>query len=402
MAFCRLLFPLLVLSVASASTVPVFLWGDLSSSSGNSLKSNPLSTVSAQGFSEILNNELKDDPYVIVFLEETLSVEDFSRKNNEGDISIPYLYDNLSDALYLPSVEDASRVLEEVAKGAVHVKLTQNGLSAAIEDKNNRFMFIALKDAMEGESRYDLLRRHSNFMEDQISKLEKKGDVIAVYTARNPSWTIPDTHSRVRRQANSSVTNGPDYSLDGLRLYLTGVTLDHSNASVTFTNYAGGSSEYNTTTGVLNGTLNFDQGSLTLNFHRAAGYWFFDTVHFVQTNPAVDEILYATDDLNALLDFSYRCKQSVSFKSINETQEYKVSFIDIKVQPFFGPTNASTPFGDSFNCVGFFSAPIWSGLFVVFILLSITFYGIMTMMDIKTMDRFDDPKGKTITINAGE
>lgn len=29
-------------------------------------------------------------------------------------------------------------------------------------------------------------------------------------------------------------------------------------------------------------------------------------------------------------------------------------------------------------------------------------YGLVFMMDIKTMDRFDDPKGKTITVNVTE
>lgn len=73
--------------------------------------------------------------------------------------------------------------------------------------------------------------------------------------------------------------------------------------------------------------------------------------------------------------------------------------LHLQVEAFSNGTAFSV---DSFNCVGFFSAPIWSGLFVVFILLAITFYGIIMMMDIRTMDRFDDPKGKTITINASE
>lgn len=59
-------------------------------------------------------------------------------------------------------------------------------------------------------------------------------------------------------------------------------------------------------------------------------------------------------------------------------------------------------FESSYDCVGTMSAPIWSGLFIVILLLFITIGGVMMMMDIRTMDRFDDPKGKTITINASE
>jgi V-type H+-transporting ATPase S1 subunit len=77
---------------------------------------------------------------------------------------------------------------------------------------------------------------------------------------------------------------------------------------------------------------------------------------------------------------------------------------DIQMQPRFDTAEpALTIFTDRWNdCTGFFSAAIWGGLFVVIILLSILTCGITAMLDIRTMDRFDDPKGKTITINAQE
>lgn len=63
-------------------------------------------------------------------------------------------------------------------------------------------------------------------------------------------------------------------------------------------------------------------------------------------------------------------------------------------------SNNGSRFGDAYDCVGFTSVPIWSALFVTAILLFIMTFGLTMMMDIKTMDRFDDAKGKTITINA--
>lgn len=71
------------------------------------------------------------------------------------------------------------------------------------------------------------------------------------------------------------------------------------------------------------------------------------------------------------------------------------------MQPFFTMTPKDR-FESSYDCVGTMSVPIWSGLFIVILLLFITIGGVMMMMDIRTMDRFDDPKGKTITINASE
>lgn len=72
----------------------------------------------------------------------------------------------------------------------------------------------------------------------------------------------------------------------------------------------------------------------------------------------------------------------------------------LQVQAYAVQHNSS--FGDAYDCVGFTSAPIWSGLFVTFILALIMTFGLTMMMDIKTMDRFDDPKGKTITVNVSE
>lgn len=82
-----------------------------------------------------------------------------------------------------------------------------------------------------------------------------------------------------------------------------------------------------------------------------------------------------------------------------------IYFEDIQIQPLFNPAEGQKleRFSDTANdCVGFFSASILGALFVVFILVMILSCGLTMIMDIRTMDRFDDPKGKTITINAQE
>ncbi|XP_063837120.1 V-type proton ATPase subunit S1 [Ostrinia nubilalis] len=399
MACSRLVFVTLVLSVVSsfAVKVPVFLWKN---DNEVSIRSNPLRDVSSHKFDSIVKNELQDNPFMVVFIEETLSVEDFSRKNDEGETSFPYLESKIGDATYLPSVENPLKVLNKasIPEETDHVKLTENGLSADISGENDKFLFINLKDAKENEPRDVLLRRHNDFIEDMVSKLQKRySSVVAVYTAHYPSWTT--THSRVRRQAtNETEVHGHDYTLNGLRLYVQAIEFGAKNTTGSLSDLVSNSSTFNTTE--LSTTMEFKEATLTLSFRMQGGYWFFETVTFSQDGS--EHELTATSEVYALDGFSYRCGDRITFASTNQT-EYNVTFIDMKVQPFFKTLNASAmEFGDAFNCVGFFSVPIWSGLFVVFILLSITFYGIMMMMDIRTMDRFDDPKGKTITINASE
>lgn len=84
-----------------------------------------------------------------------------------------------------------------------------------------------------------------------------------------------------------------------------------------------------------------------------------------------------------------------------------IRLVKFQFQPSWEPRvpeigKSNVEFGPCNDCIGFFSGGIWGGLFVVILLLFILFYGICNMMDIKTMDRFDDPKGKTIAISAQE
>jgi hypothetical protein len=70
----------------------------------------------------------------------------------------------------------------------------------------------------------------------------------------------------------------------------------------------------------------------------------------------------------------------------------------LQIQPYIDGRR----FGSAYDCVYFFTVPIWSGLFVCTVFSIIMILGLGMIMDIKTMDRFDDPKGKTITINVAE
>ena len=50
------------------------------------------------------------------------------------------------------------------------------------------------------------------------------------------------------------------------------------------------------------------------------------------------------------------------------------------------------------NCAGFFSPGIWMGLLTSLFMLFIFTYGLHMILSLKTMDRFDDHKGPTITL----
>ena len=81
-----------------------------------------------------------------------------------------------------------------------------------------------------------------------------------------------------------------------------------------------------------------------------------------------------------------------------------ISDIFFQIQPFFDSDNSSHAqfSGDVWDCVPFFTIPIWMGIISTVLLMIILFFGLTMITNITTMDRFDDPKGKTITINVNE
>lgn len=100
--------------------------------------------------------------------------------------------------------------------------------------------------------------------------------------------------------------------------------------------------------------------------------------------------------------FSYRCSGNFTFTDATG------GFVKIKntqfMPDFEKPDHADLAFyKDKFvYCEGFWTPGILAALFVVFLFILILLVGLSWIMDINTMDKFDDPKGKTITINTTE
>ena len=53
-----------------------------------------------------------------------------------------------------------------------------------------------------------------------------------------------------------------------------------------------------------------------------------------------------------------------------------------------------------YDCQGFFTEGIWAGIIFGLIIAAMLTWAVSMLADVKSPDRFDDPKGKTITITA--
>jgi V-type H+-transporting ATPase S1 subunit len=69
------------------------------------------------------------------------------------------------------------------------------------------------------------------------------------------------------------------------------------------------------------------------------------------------------------------------------------------MQPFGVQTNGTSyTFGKVNYCQGYFSSGIWMAITSSLLLTVILAFGVSMLFSIKTMDRFDDPKGKPLNI----
>ena len=67
----------------------------------------------------------------------------------------------------------------------------------------------------------------------------------------------------------------------------------------------------------------------------------------------------------------------------------------------FGLANG-TNFAYASDCAGFFTPGIWMGLLTSLLMLLIFVYSLHMIMQLNTMDRFDDPKGPSILVPQSE
>lgn len=146
--------------------------------------------------------------------------------------------------------------------------------------------------------------------------------------------------------------------------------------------------------------------TLTFNLTIAGGYWSIDNTIFNKKN------VRAQTTIGAVQGFSFHCTPAIEFKELSKDEQFFSTVLTITGLQIEGrlrhemasmadetePWQPLTRFSDAWDCVGFLSPGLLGGLFVTFMMAFIMAIALSWIMDIRTMDRFDDPKGKTITI----
>lgn len=394
--FCKLVVLLACLSGAAlAEKTPVFLWGT------NSPSKPTLYTISEDEFADLLKPKAKDTMFV-VFQEPELSCSDFTCSKSSSKDSCFSNLKGVAPRSYYSSVVNPIESIRKISASRESAIVDVDGnLDHDVTCQPGTALFLDLGVLSEGTtnafSRDELLEMHDEVISKAYNKLSEDCKITAVYT-RTPSTSNAVSSKSRRRRALDKPTSGTMFrsGRDFLLFYteLMIQDLDEKQKPVnTPVTIAGMSLSGQNDTAF---TVNLDGGSNTMNFliSLAGGYFKMSALMLNK------EAYYVPSEVVSPTDFSYSCGNQTFF-STNSTR--KIIWNSLQMQaPFNNATPSNFTFGDSWYCVGFFSSGILAGLFVVFILLGIISVGICWMLDINTMDRFDDPKGKTITINVNE
>jgi V-type H+-transporting ATPase S1 subunit len=346
-----------------------------------------------------------------------MSVEDFSWQDRGQNSLFPHIESVIATAEnvdFIPSVANPLRAMRRLEKLGYHWQTVKDLDTKIVPEQGGVVMVLKMGDATEDEDRPDFLRRHDNVISRVYSLLvSHRSDVVAVYTGRHSSWIDPENQPVLHRVRRLLAEPAPNATR--MLMYATGMLIYASDKPQVMesdvkkvltllpdtvtrkegTTYQSMRAKFSTNT--------TDQIILEFFFSNAtssSGYWSLDNVTYYinspnHTNTKNPIPLRPESTIVAPIMFSYHCSSKTVFKAGN----ISLTFQNFQAQPFMVKVKT---FSDAYNCELFFTPPIWSGLFVTSILALIMMWGLVMIMDIRTMDQFDDPKGKTITISVSE
>ncbi|XP_043682984.1 V-type proton ATPase subunit S1 [Vespula pensylvanica] len=386
-------------NIFSGDAVPVLLWGSSPEFDFRPSAVNPLSKTSQAEFNQILNSKTDNlQPPLLVFVKDSLCVEDLTQhKEDLRQVT------NRSLLAYLPAVENPLSVFEDfpsynrsyddnvdsVSDSQLVIKpiTTLDAISEiyrSIKDSSPN-LIAALTGRSCSYSRSERIRRATV---DNNSDTYKSKDF-------NPNASVMIYSCNISKNSNEFIVRGEKVLLYGSQLPSIKIKdMDFKNLS-SITSCKEILDQFNN----INLTLTFngidnnmEQVVLDFNIKNpSSGYYSMKSVIY-KPNNANPEVLTSKLDIVFPFNFSYHCSNEIIFSE--NTTILKIPNMQIQVD--------AKKFGDAYDCVNFTTIPIWTGIFVTAMLGSIMIWAIIMIMDIRTMDRFDDPKGKTITISALE
>ncbi|XP_003708609.1 uncharacterized protein LOC100880959 [Megachile rotundata] len=367
------------------NAVPVLLWGGSVNSDLATSAVNPFLKTTSKEFESFLHKKLDNLPPVLLYVKDNLCVEDLVKHKEPLQKIVP------SDSLhYFPAVEEAVNTLEDLSS----YNQTYNDYVDSVSDGQLLIMPISNLDVIP--ETYKTIK-------------ESSPNLIAVLTGKSCSYRRFERVKRADTDDKEKLQNFT-VTMDRVLMYASRpLMIKEQDGTMPIdlpTKYTPTEKSCNESlclTLTFNGTDKPVKYQLTFIFEvKTAGYYTLKTVDYASytslNSTGNQQNLIADTDIVFPFNFSYHCSQNTTFFS-NTTS---LIITNLQVQLDVPLKNNTKTFDDAYDCVGFTTIPIWTGIFVTAILAMIMIWALTMIIDIRTMDRFDDPKGKTITISAQE
>lgn len=390
---------LAVAYAAIENTVPVLLWSNCKDQSNLLVPS--LKILNEEDFQTVVKEQCKSEKVQkLVFTVDELKPSDFTLKTPEGESCYEDVA-KIAGKRYIPAVENALKSLADMSESHIDAYVqTDNKISTDISSVDTAF--IALPKCLSENSVESCHSQYNRIIAELTKSFEGK-NVLFIFTARENAEK-ETSHSRVARDVSESSKSSAEVTVKAkesilknpnVLIYIAEVSEHLKKENKLNVVDITGSTQTQATDNDVKVELKSDKYQIALHFNKTEDQWTIDTV------TVNDKAVKVNQAIGATVGSSYKCSSRVYVEYSDNLVE-TLSIRGLQIEPKFGGAEPIARFSPAIDCVGFTTAAIWAGLFVVFLLLSILTIGISWMMDIRTMDRFDDPKGKTITVTASD
>ncbi|KAG7323854.1 hypothetical protein KOW79_013556 [Hemibagrus wyckioides] len=414
-------------------------------------------TVTGRELQSYLNTAFRSAPHnVLLFFQDKLSVDDFTKYagvfGSKQGSAFPHLETSLqsSSSLLLPSVlSGASASLPTLLQDELNTAplymdpdtLAQLRLNASVP----ALLIFSLPYSSSGADMMSVKEVLSGNDEviGQVLRIMGSQSVpyTAIYTALHPSRVLEEVFPEVRSvgarsllQSRREGSPAPYAPVEFKERGSTCILLWAKNLTVS--EYRSGKWERHNLNpktfgeGVspkLEGSsCNATHSRLVLSYENVLSYRSFKLIFvMVQRHYKVsarrwftmDRVQLEYDGKTALFnasrgiyapaEYSYRCHSVTSFRypqltphsAKDNANDWRIAFDDFQIQGF---NVTGKEFSYASDCAGFFTPGIWMGLVTSALMVLLLTYGLHMIMQLHTMDRFDDPKGHAISVPQTE
>ncbi|XP_041801648.1 V-type proton ATPase subunit S1b [Chelmon rostratus] len=423
---------------SSTAQVPVLMW----SNHGLPPQASPAAghITSNDQFAAYLDSAFGSGPHtVLLFLQDKLSKDDFTVFGGVFGNKDDSAFQNLEAAVQSSSSSVTLPALEWSGSSAILAMLQEKlGVSPLLVDADtlshlsinasvSNLLLINLPYCTSFHKPCkEVLSDNDEIIGKVLSTMKAKNvPYTAIYTGLQPSRVIAETSTSnqpvgrsllqavvpdVKPPVMFNASGGPCIMLwaQNLNVSLSSTSewIDLAAQTPSLTGSLCNSSNSRLVLSYASGfTLSF---FMSQRFYPvSARNWF--TLDFVQLQSnGLTASFIGSRSIYAPAEYSFHCQSVSSFQDTllvpnntnQNTSQWRLNFIDFQIQGF-GLANG-TDFSYASDCAGFFTAGIWMGLLTSLLMLFIFVYGLHMIMQLNTMDRFDDPKGPSISVPQSE